>query len=292
MIQNKIQSGVYKPSNSSYRSCWFCVLKKDKKSLRIMHDLQPLNAVTVKDSGVQLMTEQYAEFFGGRGCYGMFNLFVGYDQCTLAQESRDLTTFQTHLETYRLTSTPMGYTNSMQIFHGDTTVLFQEEIPHVTIPFVDDIPVKGPPTRFENKDGMYETIPENKGIQHFVWEHLQNVNRVIQRVKHAGGTFSGHKTLVCVKSAIIVGHKCTSEGCLPDDSQVQKIVDWPICRSLTEVRGFLGTMGMIRIFIKNYTMHAKPLVQLTRKSINFEFQEEQVLARGKLKYMAKNSPAI
>jgi hypothetical protein len=51
-------------------------------------------------------------------------------------------------------------------------------------------------------------------------------------------------------------------------------------------------MGTIGIFIKNYAMHTKPLVQLTRKGVNFEFQEEQVLAIEKLKYMVKNSPAI
>ena len=73
----------------------------------------------------------------------------------------------------------MGYTNSMQIFYRDTTFLLQEEIPHVTIPFVDNVPVKGPPTRYKNEDGSYEMIPENQGIWHFVWEHLQNVNRVI-----------------------------------------------------------------------------------------------------------------
>ena len=55
IIKNKIRSGVYEPSNSSYRSKWFCVLKKDGKSLQIVHDLQPLNAVAVKDSGVPPM---------------------------------------------------------------------------------------------------------------------------------------------------------------------------------------------------------------------------------------------
>jgi hypothetical protein len=47
MIKNKIQSSVYEPSNLSYQSHWFCVLKKDKKSLRIVHDLEPLNAAAV-----------------------------------------------------------------------------------------------------------------------------------------------------------------------------------------------------------------------------------------------------
>jgi hypothetical protein len=292
VIKNKIQAGVYEPSNSSYRSRWFCVLKKDKKSLRLVHDLQPLNAITIKDSAVPPIIEPYAESFGGRACYAMFDLFVGFDQRSLAIQSRDLTTFQTPLGAHRLTSIPMGYTNAMQIFHGDTTFILQDEIPHVTIPFIDDIPVKGPVSRYQDADGTYETIPENKGIRRFVWEHLANVNRVIQRIKHAGGTFSGFKSAICVQSAVIVGHKCTMEGRLPDETRVQKILDWPICRNLTEVRGFLGTLGTIRIFIKNFAAHAKPLVQLTRKGVEFEFNEEHISAMEKLKMFVQDSPAI
>ncbi|KDR65127.1 hypothetical protein GALMADRAFT_37435, partial [Galerina marginata CBS 339.88] len=35
IIRSKRESGVYEPSNSSFRSKWFTVLKKDGKSLRI-----------------------------------------------------------------------------------------------------------------------------------------------------------------------------------------------------------------------------------------------------------------
>ena len=292
VLKNKIQAGVYEPSSSSYRSRWFCVLKKDKKSLRLVHDLQALNAVTIRDSAVPPIIEPYAESFRGRACYAMFDLFVGFNQRSLAVKSRDLTTFQTPFGAYRLTSIPMGYTNAMQIFHGDTIFILQEEIPHVTVPFIDDIPVKGPVSRYQNADGTYETIQENNGIRKFVWEHLQNVNRVIQRVKHAGGTFSAIKSFFCVETAVIVGHKCTIEGRLPDETHVQKIVDWPICRNLTEVRGFLGTLGTVRIFIKNFAMHAEPLVQLTRKGVEFEFEDEHVMAMEKLKALVQESEAI
>ena len=37
---------ITKPSNSSYHSCWFMVVKKDGNSLWIVHNLQALNAVT------------------------------------------------------------------------------------------------------------------------------------------------------------------------------------------------------------------------------------------------------
>ena len=72
-------------------------------------------------------------------------------------------------------SLPTGYTNSVQIFHGDMTFILQEEILHVMTPFLDDIPVKGPATQYQMKDSSYETIPKNAGIRRFVWEHLQNV---------------------------------------------------------------------------------------------------------------------
>src|SRR5467141_2832333 len=51
IIKEKIKVRVYERSNSSYWLKWFCVLKKDRKSLRIIHNLQPLNAVKIKDSG-------------------------------------------------------------------------------------------------------------------------------------------------------------------------------------------------------------------------------------------------
>ena len=140
------------------------MLKKDKKSLRLVHDLQPLNAVAIIDPAVPPSVEPYVESFG---CYGMFDLFVGFDQIPLAPQSRDMTTFQTPLGTFQLTSIPMGYTNSMQIFHRDIMFLLQEEIPHITKPFINDILVKGPTSRYQDRDGTYLFVRAvMQGMQH------------------------------------------------------------------------------------------------------------------------------
>jgi hypothetical protein len=93
LIKKKIDAGVFEASNSSYRSPWFCVIKKDGSSLRIVQSLEPLNAVTIAHSGVPPFTEQVAEQFAGRACCVMLNLFIGYDEHTLAKVSRDFTTF-------------------------------------------------------------------------------------------------------------------------------------------------------------------------------------------------------
>src|SRR3984957_12396814 len=80
LIIRKMDAGVYEPSNSSYRSRWFCVVKKGGKSLRIVHSLEPLNAVTIRHSGVTPFPDHVAEQFAGRSCGAMLDLYVGYDE--------------------------------------------------------------------------------------------------------------------------------------------------------------------------------------------------------------------
>ncbi|KAE9401900.1 hypothetical protein BT96DRAFT_991735 [Gymnopus androsaceus JB14] len=41
VLKGKIDAGVYEPLTSSCRSHWFCVVKKDGKSLRIVYSLEP-----------------------------------------------------------------------------------------------------------------------------------------------------------------------------------------------------------------------------------------------------------
>ena len=291
-IRDKIKSGIYETSNSSYRSRWFAVLKKDGKSIRLVHDLQPLNQVSIKDSAVPPTIEPYAESFGARSIYTVFDLFVGFDQCELAIQLRDLTTFQTPLGTFRLTSIPMGYTNSMQIFHGDTTFILQDKIPDVTIPFIDDIPIKGPPTRFELEDGTYETMSENSNIRKFVNMHLKDVLRIAHKLKRANATISAPKVQIGVEKALIVGHLCTYQGREPDTKRIQKILDWPLCKNVTEVRGFLGVLSQIRMFIKDYAKYAKPLTNLTKKTVDFNFRMDEIAAMQALKHLADTCPAI
>ena len=283
IIKVKLEAGVYEPSNSSYRSRWFCVVKKDGKSLRIVHSLEPLNEVTIAHSGVPPATETLAAQFAGRACGGLFDLYVGYDERILAESSRDLTTFQTPFGALRLVTLPMGWTNSVPIFHDDVTFILQPEIPEVTVPFIDDVPIKGPKSRYQLEDGSYETISENPGIRRFVWEHFQNMNRVVQRMKYCGGTFSGHKTTLCAEEIVVVGHRCTYEGRLPETDRVGVIVRWPACKNVTDVRMFLGTIGVCRVFIQDFARLAGPLNELLRKSKLFEWGPSQEKSMNDLK---------
>ena len=249
-IKDKIASGTYEPSGSSYRSQWFCVLKKNG-SFRIVHDLQPLNAVTIKDAGVPPNVEPYAENAAGKAIYTLGDLFTGFDHASVAVESRDLFTFQTPLGPHRLTCLPMGWTNSVAIFQGHVTFILQDEIDKAP-PYLDDVPILGPRSRYEQADGTYETLTTNPKIRRFVWEHLVDVNRIFHRMKHAGGTFSGHKLFLCVPEVNVVGHTCNYDGWIIDRTYVSKIENWTPCANVSEVRGFLGTCGVVHIFIHRF----------------------------------------
>ena len=292
IIKGKIDTGVFEPSNSSYRTRWFSVVKKDGKSLRPVLALEALNAVTIRHSGVPPFTEQLAEQFSGRACGSMLDLYVGYDERALAPSSRDLTTFQTPFGAMRLTTLPMGWTNSVPIFHEDVTYILQEEIPHITQPYIDDVPVRGPATRYLLESGEPETIPENPGIRRFVWEHFQDLNRIVQRMKYSGGTYSGYKSTLCAPEITVLGHRCTYDGRLPEQGKVDTIVNWGPCKTLSDVRAFLGTIGVCRLFIRNFTHRAHNLVKLTRKGAEWEFGQDQLDAMEDLKQALLTSPAL
>jgi hypothetical protein len=168
----------------------------------------------------------------------------------------------------------------------------QDKIPDVTIPFLDDAPIKGLPMQYEQPNGSYETHPDNPGICRFVWEHFQNLNCVIQRIKYVGCTWSGPKAFLCVPETLIVSHMCCYEGCQAADSKVNKIRNWGPCNNLSEVRAFLSTAGLMRIFTKNFLLIAQPLTRLTRKDTEFVFGTEEIASQEKLKAAIVSSPAI
>src|SRR3981189_1129519 len=111
-------------------------------------------------------------------------------------------------------------------------------------------------------------------------------------MKYCGGTFSGPKLFLCVTEIFVLGHLCTSEGRMPDESRVAAIRKWGPCSNLSEVRAFLGTVGVVRIFICNFSLRAHHLIKLTRRDAPFEFGPLQLAAQKDLKDALLTSPAL
>ena len=95
----------------------------------------------------------------------LINLFSRYDQVELDIRSRDLMGFQTPIGLLRMTTLPQGATNSVAQFVRIVTKILEDLIPADCLPFLDDIGVKGPLSRYEDE----EVLPS---IQRFVMEHI------------------------------------------------------------------------------------------------------------------------
>ena len=290
LLKEKIIAGVYETSQSSYRSRWFCVLKKNGK-LRLVHDLQPLNKVTIREAGLPPNLDDFVEPFAGHQCYTVFDLYWGFDARKVHPTSRDLTAFLTPLGLLRITSLPTGFTNSPAEFQACMSFILQDEIPCTANIFIDDLPIKGPANQYLDH-GEPQVLAENPGIRRFVWEHAQDVHRIIHRVGHAGGTFSPTKVQLAEPEVLIVGQKCTPNGRLPDDQKIEKILKWPPLRTVKDIRGFLGLCGTVRIWIQNYSAIARPLTELVRKDSDFEWTDRREEAFQALKEAITSPPAL
>lgn len=96
--------------------------------------------------------------------YSILDMYWGFYARILDPESQDMTAFQTPLGVLRITSLPMGFTNSPTEFQACMVFILEDEIPEVTGVFIDDIPVKGPVNRYLDKERKEERIPQNPGI--------------------------------------------------------------------------------------------------------------------------------
>ena len=291
LLKEKVKAGVYEPTTTAYRSKWFCVKKKDG-GLRIVHDLQNLNGVTIRDSAVPPIVEEFVEAYAGRSVYTVLDMYWGFHARMIDARCRDMTAFQTPLGTFRLTSLPMGFTNAPAEFQACMMYILQDEVPDIAGVFIDDIPIKGPATHYLNSEGKPEVLPENPGIRRYMWEHLNDVHRILHRIGEAGGTVSAKKMQLCQSEVTIVGHKCSAKGREPVDDRIQKILDWPVPINVKEVRGFLGLCGTVRIWVKDYSIIAKPLVDLTRKGASFVWKAAQEEAFEDLKEIVTRAPAL
>lgn len=262
MLQNQLDNGNLEPSTASYRSRIFTVQKPHGKGLRIVHDLQPLNAVSAKDAMLPPHVQEFAEAFNGYSIYGTMDLYWGYHHRVIHPDSRPLTACQTLVGLVQLTTLPMGYTNSMQEFQRSTSHIVKHLSPDRALTFVDDIGIKGPRTRYGNMP-----IPENPDIRQFVWEYAHTLYECLAVMKEGGATASGKKLVLATPEVTIVGYECSLEGMKPRHGIVSKVLNWPRPRNVTEVRGFLGTIGVARNWIRNFAKIAKPITELTRNKL-------------------------
>jgi hypothetical protein len=72
-------------------------------------------------------------------------------------------------------------------------------------------------------------------------------------------------------SIAYLGHVISGQGVSTDSSKIQTILDWPIPKTIIDVRGFLGIVDYYRKFVRHFGIVARPLHDLLRKDVPFQW---------------------
>jgi hypothetical protein len=232
---------------------------KKNGTLRFIQDLQPVNKVTIRNPGIGPTIDEFAEAFAVRSIYSVGDLYSGYDQFQLVVKSKDLTTMRTALGLVRMCTLPQGGTNSVAHMVNAMNKVLRDCIPDVTMPVLDDIPIKGCPV--EKKD---ETIGPD-GCRKFMATHIDEYEKVLRKLEDARLTFSGEKSAFGQSEIMVVGHLCGPYGRKPSPAKVEAISAMKDdCKSVTEVRRFLGACAFYHIWIPHYAHVAEPIYGLLK----------------------------
>ena len=62
-----------------------------------------------------------------------------------------------------------------------------------------------------------------------------------------------------------LGHIILGAGVKVDPRKIEAMVDWPLPKDVSTLRGFLGLTGYYRRFVKNYGLIAKLLIAMLKK---------------------------
>jgi hypothetical protein len=111
---------------------------------------------------------------------------------------------------------------------------------------------------------------------------VRHVDKVLQLLKEQQLYAKLSKCFFGVKEVEYLGHIVSHEGVKVDPNKIKAMMDWPIPKTLKNLRGFLGLTGYYHKFVRNYGRIAAPLMTLTKKDA-FSWTPEATKAFEQLK---------
>ena len=89
-----------------------------------------------------------------------------------------------------------------------------------------------------------------------------------------------------------MGFDVSRRGIQPNPEKVRTIVEWPPPKSVKDVISFLGLAGFYRRFIKNFSLKARPLTDLTKQSVPWTWNAKEEEAFCELKRSLVVAPVL
>lgn len=239
-LKKALDNGVIRESASPYAAPVVLVRKRDQ-SLRMCVDYRALNAKTHRDAYPLPRIEEALDVLKGAKYFCSLDLSQGYHQVKVEERDIEKTAFRVGTGgLYEYTRMPFGLCNAPGTFMRLMDKVFGDQNFQSMLIYLDDILVFG------------STYQETMDRLRLVFQRLQKVNLKVK----PGKCFFFYQKLR------YLGHIISEDGISPDPDKVKSVEEWPVPRTETEVRQFLGLSGYYRRFVPGYARIAAPLHQL------------------------------
>lgn len=158
------------------------------------------------------------------------DLFSGFHQVKLDENSRDLTSFNTSSGSYRWKVLPFGLSVSPNSFQRMMNIAFAGLTPEKAFLYIDDIIVIG------------------RSEKH----HLFNLKAVFENLRKYNLKINPEKCEFFKSEVTFLGHRCTADGIMPDESKLRAVKNFPIPKDKDEVKRFVAFAKNYRKFNPNF----------------------------------------
>jgi hypothetical protein len=274
-IKENLARGFIRESTLPYATPVFYNKKKDG-TYQPLFDYRKLNAITVKDVSPLPRIDTIIEDIAGMIKFSAFDLWEGYYNLHVNEQSEDLLAFKTTIGLYAPTVMPFGPTNcpaAMQRFMNHIFAPLYAKYNHWFKNYMDDCLIATSP----GEDNLHQEIT----VAFFT---ILRENNLFLKLA---------KCIFAVPEVNFLGLRLIQKGVTLDLRKVSAIRDWPQTpRNLKELRSLLGVLGYQCPFIPNFTKIAHPVTALLKANAEFIWMDECRKAIDLLVDVVTSSPVL
>ncbi|XP_021727252.1 uncharacterized protein LOC110694391 [Chenopodium quinoa] len=90
----------------------------------------------------------------------------------------------------------------------------------------------------------------------------------------------------------VLGHFVSKDGVEVDPSKIEAVKGWPMPKTVSNIRNFLGLAGYYRHFVKDFSKIVKPMTSLMENDKKFEWDEKCEKAFQLMKQKLITAPVL